>query len=122
MRIRQTKQLKIMEEELAKFNAFFTAEDLHKKLLHHDQKTGIATIYRYLKQLVDSGKIHSYSCDRKTLYSTSKQNHCHFRCEHCNTVKHITLRNLNFLEKELAQKICHLQIDIAGICEECARR
>ncbi len=113
--MRQTKQKQTLHTVLQKMNNFFNAEDLHAKV----PTIGMATIYRYLNTAVKQGEIHSYQCERKTVYSTSKKNHSHFTCEKCGETKHIHLNKLDFLKNQLKEKICHVQIDIAGICEKC---
>ena len=79
----------------------------------------MATVYRFLKKLSKEGKIHKYLCNRKTIYSSNIKSHCHFICETCGDVKHINLKKLDFLNKEVKGNICHFQIDISGICEQC---
>ena len=116
---RTTKQRQLIEKETTNFNSFFNAEELYKKVVKKNPKIGIATVYRFLNDLAKSGEIHSYTCDRRTIYSNSRKNHCHFRCEKCGNIKHIELKKLDFLQKQVKGEICHFQIDITGICEEC---
>lgn len=96
-------------------NNFFNAENLNLKV----PSIGIATIYRFLNTAVKNGELHSYQCGRKTIYSTSKKNHSHFTCEKCGNTKHLDLKKLDFLKSQLKEKICHVQIDIAGVCDKC---
>ena len=119
---RKTSQKKLIEEELTNMRYFFNAEDLYKQLSKKDKKIGMATIYRFLKQLVENRKIHSYSCDRKTIYSSNKENHCHFICEKCKDTKHIRLEKLDFIRKEIEGVICHFQIEITGVCKTCQNK
>ncbi|PIN74336.1 hypothetical protein COV20_00225 [Candidatus Woesearchaeota archaeon CG10_big_fil_rev_8_21_14_0_10_45_16] len=116
---RQTKQKKVLNSHLNSFTSFFTAEDLFAKV---KEEIGIATIYRYLKSLVDQGEIHSYLCDRRTIYSLNKKSHCHFTCEVCSEKKHIALKKLDFLQSQVPGKICHFQVDVTGICESCSSK
>lgn len=119
---RQTKQKEIMQEEIQKTTSFFTAEELLQKVNKKDSKIGIATIYRFLKDLTKKGKIHSYTCNRKTIYSLQKKSHCHFICEKCSKTKHLEIKSLNFLKDQIKNSICHFQIDITGICENCKNK
>ena len=119
---RNTLQKNIIKEEIMKFNSFFDAEQLYQKVLSRRKNIGIASIYRFLKKLVDEGKIHSYLCNRKTVYSFNIKNHCHFICENCGYVKHISIKKLDFLKNEIKKDICHFQIDITGICEKCRNK
>ena len=116
---RKTNQKKIIEKEIKNLSSFFNAEKLYGQVSKKSKKIGIATVYRFLKKLTEKGKIHSYSCDRKIIYSSSVRNHCHFICENCGDIKHINLKKLDFIQKEIKGDICHFQIDITGICEKC---
>jgi len=120
--MRQTRQKELIEQEIASFSSFFNAEELYDKVSKKNKSIGIATIYRFLNNLVKIGEIHSYTCDRKTIYSNSRKNHCHFTCEKCGEVKHIDIRKLDFLKKEIKGEICHFQIDVTGKCEKCLNK
>ncbi len=117
--IRVTKQKLLLEEEIGRYSSFFNAEEVHQKVSKRNPKLGLATLYRYLNEQVNQGKLHSYSCNRRTLYSTSKKNHCHFQCEKCGEIKHIQLQRLDFLKHSVEGEICHFQIDVSGICRKC---
>lgn len=116
---RKTSQKNLIEEEINNFHSFFDAEKLYRQVSKKNKKMGIATVYRFLKKLVKEGKIHSYSCDRKTIYSSNAKSHCHFICEDCGDVEHINLKKLDFIQKEMKGNICHIQIDITGVCKKC---
>lgn len=118
---RKTSQKNIIEEEVNNFRSFFYAEKLYNQVFKKNKKIGIATIYRFLKKLVEEGKIHSYSCNRKIIYSPNLRSHCHFICENCGNIKHIDLKKLDFIHREIKEEICHFQIDVTGICEKCKR-
>lgn len=117
--MRQTLQKKVLSEEVAKFNYFFDGNDLYKKACKRNHKIGVATVYRFLKKLVEDGKIHSYVCGKRTIYSRNKDNHCHFVCKKCNTTKHFQVKSLDFLGTKGA--VCHFQIDVHGTCEKCLK-
>jgi len=118
--MRMTKQKKILQQELEKLTSFFDTEELYHKAAKLDSTIGIATVYRFLKNCAEKGDVHSYLCKRKTIYSTNKKNHCHFTCENCGDVKHINIKNIDFVQ--LKEKICHFQVDMTGICDKCARK
>jgi len=118
---RNTKQKEIIQKEITKLTSFFTAEELLGKVNKKDSKIGIATIYRFLKEAQNKGAIHSYTCNRKTIYSTKKNSHCHFTCEKCGKIKHIDIQSLDFIKNKIKGSICHFQIDVSGVCEKCKR-
>jgi Fur family transcriptional regulator, ferric uptake regulator len=124
-RSRQTRQKDIMEAVLDRFNSLFVAEDFHKKLLDSGKRIGIATVYRFLKEKEKSHRLHSYICNRKTLYSKSNQSHCHFTCEKCGRTEHFNVDRIDFLKtkiNEIDGEICHFQIDVSGLCKICRNK
>ena len=118
---RMTKQKTIIEEEMNKFDTFFTAEELLSKVQLKDKRIGIATIYRFLKDKTSKDRIHSYYCDRRQVFSRDKDNHCHFICTNCGKTSHFSIKDLNFIRKNINGKVCHFQIDVHGICDECSK-
>lgn len=122
MKSRNTRQKELIIGEIEKFDRFFNSDELFQKVARKDNKIGVATVYRVLKDLRDSHRLHSYTCDRKTIYSTEKKNHCHFICEECGNVSHINIEKLYFLKKNIDGNICHVQIDVSGVCDRCLRK
>ncbi|MEK6927163.1 MAG: transcriptional repressor [Nanoarchaeota archaeon] len=117
---RQTKQKEIISNNIEKINGFFTAEDLLKKTRTQDKRIGIATIYRFLKELKNKNQIHSYLCNRKTLFSKEKSSHCHYICEKTGKIIHFNINNIDFLKNiNLPGSISSFQIEIKGICKDC---
>ncbi len=114
---RHTKQKKLLQHELNSFQYFFTAEDLYDRVKKHD--IGIATVYRFLKEMAKGNRIHSYKCDKKTVYSLSSSSHFHFTCQKCGETSHIKIDSVQFLRDALKEKICHFQINVEGICRQC---
>lgn len=116
---RATPQKQLIMTEITTFSSFFNAEELYKTVSKKNPKIGIATVYRFLNGLTKNGEIHSFQCNRKTLYSNSKKNHCHFTCEKCGGKKHIDIKKLDFLNQQVDGEVCHFQIDVTGICKRC---
>lgn len=116
---RETKQKKAIEQAIKDTNSFFNAEEIYKKIQKENPNLGIATVYRFLRELQKERKIHSFICERKNLYSKKGRNHCHFFCEICGLKKHIELNKIDFLRNNLDGEICHFQIEVSGICKSC---
>src|SRR3989344_1524791 len=104
---RQTRQKEILKVEIKKINSFFNADELHQQVKKKDKHLGIATVYRYLTFMTEHGFLHSYSCNRKTIYSHNNKNHCHFTCHKCGKVAHFSIRSLDFLKKIDMGEIYH---------------
>ena len=116
---RNTRQKQIIEEEFQKTKTFFTAEELHKKVLKKDKKIGIATIYRFIKELKKQGKVYSYLCNRRNIFSKGQKSHCHFICEKTGKVIHFEINNLDFLKNKIPGSITSFQLEVKGICNDC---
>ena len=118
---RRTWQKELLEEVVQKLKTFFTAEELLEHAQKKDKRIGLATVYRFLKEYSKAGKVHTFMCDRKLLYAREKRSHCHYICERCGKMQHISIQDLNFLKKNLPGKICHFQIEVHGQCSSCEK-
>jgi len=125
LKLRNTKQKEVLEEEYKTQKGLFTSEDLFTEAQKKDKSIGIATVYRFLKDKKNKNQIFSYTCDRKIVYSNKESSHCHYVCERTGKVIHFTLNNLDFL-KEIKSKIPgpinSFQIEIKGTCENCKNK
>ncbi|MFT4303984.1 MAG: Fur family transcriptional regulator [Candidatus Woesearchaeota archaeon] len=115
---RNTRQKEIMENELAKIDSFFTADEFHEKILAKDKNMGIATIYRFLSELKENNKIYSYICDRKTVFTTQDNSHCHFICEKTGKIIHFKIDSIDFLKNKIPGSIKSFQLEIRGECKD----
>jgi len=122
MQKRLTRQKKDIIDSIGSFETFFTADDLFDSVAKKNDDIGIATVYRFLNDERKNGRIHSYSCGRKTLYSRNRTNHCHFVCSVCGKTRHIDIEKIDFLKKDIPGKICHFQIDVYGVCDSCGEK
>ena len=122
METRNTPQKEIIQKEIDKFNTFFTAEELYQRVKKVNKDIGLATIYRFLKQLRKSRKMYSYTCNNKLIYSKENKSHCHFICEETGKVVHFDITSLDFLKDKIPGSITSFQIEIRGICNKCSKR
>ncbi len=116
--MRITKQKKLLKEIVTKLDNFFDAEEVYKRV--EKEGVGIATVYRFLKQLEEKEEIHAFICDERKIYSLSQKNHAHFSCEECGKVEHLNLKKVDFLK--VSGKACHFQLDVKGKCKDCLEK
>lgn len=116
---RNTRQKALIDSGTEYSESFFTAEELLAKTRGKERKIGIATIYRFLKEAENEGKLHSYLCGRRRVYSKEESSHCHFTCSKCGKGEHFKLRDISQIKASVEGKICHFQIDVAGVCKKC---
>lgn len=119
MHKRRTKQKSILENETDKINHFFTAEELLEKAKKKDPNMGIATVYRFLKDMKNNKRLFSYVCNRRMIYSKDKRSHCHFICEKTGKTIHFDIESLDFLKNKIPGEITSFQLEVRGICRDC---
>ncbi len=117
--IRKTRQKDVIEEEIGGISSFFSADELHDRVKKRDPSIGIATIYRFLRNAVNKKRLYSYICDRRSVYSKSKENHCHFVCENTGKIIHFEIDNIDFLKDKIPGRITSFQLEVKGVCEDC---
>ena len=111
---RQTKQKEIISNKLKEFKGFFSAKELHTEAKKEDEKIGIATIYRFLKEEVEKQNLHTYMCGRKSVYSKNKT-HCHFVDEKTGKITHFQVDSLDFLKGQNIKEITSVHIEVKGL-------
>ena len=117
--IRFTTQKKIMEEEIGKINHFFSADEFYQRISRKDKLIGIATVYRFLKDLRKKNQLFTYTCRRRNVYSRKKISHCHFLCEKTGKVIHFDVDSLDFLKDKIPGTISSFQLEVRGTCDDC---
>lgn len=118
---RNTVQKESIRAEIGKTGNFFTAEDLFMRVKRKCPDIGLATIYRYMKDLRKNKKIHAYTCNNRRVYSRDKKSHCHFVCEETGKVIHFDIDSLDFLKNKIPGSISSFQIEVKGKCRECLK-
>lgn len=116
--MRKTKQKKLLNKKVEEQTGFFTAQELLDQVQKEDPSMGIATIYRYLKRARQEHKLHTYTCDRHTIYSQKALSHCHFIDEKTGKTVHFSIPDISFLKKYAPGKICHVQVEIHGTLDQ----
>ena len=119
---RKTIQKRLIKGVVEEEKGFFSAENIHNKVVKINDNIGIATVYRFLKDEYKMGRLYSYTCKGKTIYSNTKKSHCHFICSDTGKVHHFELDDIDFInkikEKIPIDEIESIQIDIKGRCGE----
>ena len=116
---RKTYQKELIQKEVEKFPNFFSTEDLYQKIIKKDNKIGIATLYRYLKEQKEKRKLHSFTCENKQVYSKTNNIHAHFICQNCGKIEHFQIKDLSQIKKSITGSICHMNLEVHGLCKKC---
>lgn len=122
-----TVQREVILDTLYSSDAHLTPEDLHHLIQdkHPDLKTGIATVYRTLALLEESGVVTSLSfgAQGKKYELGAKEHHDHLICTECGKITEFVDEEIekrqHAITKELGFKMKDHSMQIYGICSEC---
>lgn len=127
-----TKQKSLILETLKKSPAHITADALTDMLKSSGEKVSRATVYRYLRELEDSGRVMKYSlgekscsCYRYVGENSGCHEHYHLMCESCGRLEHIESDAIKSFA-ESAKKSFGFEIDegktvFYGKCRSCLK-
>ena len=125
--LRWTLQRKLILDVFLQQSGHVHIEDIHTRVREQDPTIGIATLYRTMKLLVDSGLAEMHTFNYKTTYEHLFQvrHHDHLICKICE-------KNVEF-EHPLIEKyqleVCERhgftlkshRMDLFGICKDCQK-
>ena len=125
---RNTWQREAVREALSDAPGFVSAQTLHATL-REDTKIGLATVYRALAGLVDSGDADSLQSEEgEALYRAceTQAHHHHLICRSCGRTVEIEASAVEEWAQRVAAQNGFTQaehvVDIFGLCETCAAK
>ncbi len=123
--MRETKQRRIILEELKKHMDHPGADELYHEVRKVLPRISLGTVYRNLDLLSECGVIRKleYGSGQKR-FDPNPQPHCHFRCVKCGSVKDLPFeievpepdKNHPWLK---TRKILGANLEYYGLCTEC---
>lgn len=123
---RRSRQREAIYTELCHRYDHPTAEELYESLKEKNMDIGIATVYRNLRSMADSGKIKVLHTDNVDHFDATVEEHFHFYCRKCKSLT--DLPDFSHLDgaklMEQAQESSGLKVEsmsliFYGICEGC---
>ena len=122
--LRSTKQRKAVAEVLATISKFSSAQEVHSILISRGEKVGLATVYRTLQALAETGAIDVLRNDGEALYrACSNDHHHHLVCTGCNKTTEISAPEVEIWTKKIAREQGYLisghTIEVFGLCKNC---
>src|SRR5207302_5505484 len=104
-----------------------TAEDLYRMLSRHKPHIGLATLYRTLNLLCDSGIAQERHFGTQTHYDNvvHKRHHDHMICTQCGLIMEFENCDIEKLQEQVAAKhgftITTHKLELYGLCTKCRR-
>jgi len=105
-------------------NRHWDAEEISRELGNRGESVGIATVYRGLAALEDTGLIASIQlADKKRYERADKSHHDHMVCVECGAIEEFTQNRIEALQEAVAKEkgfaMTGHQLVIFGHCARC---
>lgn len=126
---RRTRQRTTVAETLAGLDGFKTAQDIHDLLRERGEKVGLATIYRHLQAMTDTGEVDVIrTTDGQASYracgEATHHHHHHLICRDCGRTVEVELEGVEKLIEKLATTHGYTAVDhsleLRGRCAACS--
>ncbi len=121
---RQTKQKDAIRDALRHCDEFISAQDLHRTLENNGVRIGLATVYRQLNALADSGQADTIRLDGQQLFRLcgDDRHHHHLVCIRCGKTVEIEPPSEEWL-RGIANShgftVESHTVEVFGLCSEC---
>lgn len=123
--LKQTKQRSLIVNTFAELDGHIDAEELYRAVERRDSTIGMATIYRTLALLVESGFVEEQSfADGKAVYEIKFPNdhHDHLVCLGCGDVLEFKNDQIEALQERIAKEhgfvLQSHRLDMYGYCSK----
>lgn len=121
---RRTAQKDAIQRALDASPGFVSAHQIHRFLQDAGTPVGMATVYRRLNALADSGAADTVTGPDGQLYRTCAKDghHHHLICENCGKAE-LLEPNENWIRaaaREHGYTVTHHVLEVFGLCQDCA--
>lgn len=123
---RMTKQRLAVFEELQRLDDFRSAQQIFDDLQQQGQKVGLATVYRNLQALTESGHVdvvRSNEGESLYRYCNNDEHHHHLVCKNCGTTREIEQHDIESWVNSIAavHGFFHVEhhMELFGLCTDC---
>lgn len=126
---RNTWQREAVRAELGAVHGFLSAQDLHRRLKSDGSTVGLATVYRALGSLVESGDADAIqSPDGQTLFRScaTQGHHHHLVCRGCGETRELAATVVEEWANRVGAEHGYTEIghvvDLFGLCPSCSAK
>lgn len=124
---RNTWQREAVRAALAEARGFVSAQQLHQRLREQGSTIGLATVYRALSSLSETGEADSLqSPEGENLFRSCAMegHHHHLICRSCGATQELAASAVEEWSQQVAAKYGFTEIehvvDLFGLCERCS--
>ncbi|MEK0306366.1 Fur family transcriptional regulator [Bifidobacterium favimelis] len=124
---RHTWQKDVIRQVLESEDDFLSAQRLHSLLAQSGEKIGLATVYRHLSAMHESGAVDCIQHHGVNLYrlcSAQRHHHHHLVCESCGKTVEIEPPDDKWLHSVAASQgftVSSHTLEVYGLCPDCQK-
>ena len=125
---RVTAQRRLVLDILAAADRHLDASEVYDRAHDHDSRLSLATVYRTLKTLVESGLVRQlHLAGERHYYELDRQDrHAHLVCAACGRVWEVDSADLARAAREAGREfgfqVATARVEVTGLCADCRRR
>lgn len=126
--LKSTRQRDLIIDTFFGLEGHLSVEDVWAKVRALDQRVSVATVYRTMKLLSESGLAHARNFgDGQTRYepAVGREHHDHLICTRCGTIIEFENDQIERLQDAVARrhgfKVTSHKMELYGLCKSCQR-
>lgn len=126
--LKSTRQRHLILETFFTLEGHFSVEQLWGKVRAHNPRVSVATVYRTMKLLAESGLAHAQNFgDGQTRYEPAigREHHDHLICTRCSTIIEFENDRIEQLQDAVAKKhgfkVSSHKMELYGLCRSCQK-
>ena len=126
--LKSTRQRSLIVETFLSMDGHLSVEEVWNKVRQQDSKVSVATVYRTMKLLSDSGLAHARNFgDGQTRYEAAagRHHHDHLICTRCGAILEFENDRIEAMQEVVARKhgfkVTSHKMELYGLCKDCQR-
>ncbi|MCL2011365.1 MAG: transcriptional repressor [Cystobacterineae bacterium] len=122
--LKRTRQRELIATVFFREEGHISIEELCAKARKLDLRISVATVYRTMRVLAESGLAHPRNfADGHTRYEVAGAHHDHLICTQCDSIVEFEDKEIETLQAAVAQQhgffVLSHKMEIYGLCEDC---
>jgi Fur family ferric uptake transcriptional regulator len=126
--LKSTKQRSLIVDVFFEMHGHFSVEEVWGRVRQDNPRVSVATVYRTMKLLAESGLAHARNFgDGQTRYESAigRDHHDHLICTRCGTIIEFENDQIERLQDAVARrhgfKVTSHKMELYGLCRECQK-
>lgn len=126
--LRLTRQREVILQAFLEAEGHVSAEDLYRRVTEEDPTIGLATVYRTLNLLVESGLAQRRQFGEgqgRFEHVLDQEHHDHLVCTRCGSIAEFYSPEIEHLQEEVSRqkrfRIFSHRLELYGLCSNCQR-